>query len=189
MRLTSLFGLVALVSYTAGSQLPLSPPIIMTDTFVNPAGPTLADLLTLQQSSSIFYDYLRDLPDVVNRLTDSSGNVQSTVFVPRNKAVVQLARKPHQGPVEDKIEILTGREHDERARSHIARWIGAHIVPSHPIELVGSYATMLDGKTVKLECQGEERTWEHCTVDGVKIAQKIDASNGVLYVIDGTITP
>ncbi|KAG8736654.1 hypothetical protein FRC10_009062 [Ceratobasidium sp. 414] len=161
----------------------------MTDsTFVNPAGPTLADVLTLEQSSSIFYAYLRDLPEVVARLTDVGGVVQSTLFVPRNRAVVGLARKPHLGPVEDTIEVLTGRERDERARENVARWISAHIVPSHPIELAGSHATMLDGKSITFECDGE-RTWENCTLEsGVKIVRRVEASNGVLYVIDGTIT-
>ncbi|KAG9092101.1 hypothetical protein FRC06_000234, partial [Ceratobasidium sp. 370] len=148
------------------------------NTFVNPAGPTLADVLTLEQSSSIFYDYLRDLPDVVARLTDTGG-VQSTVFVPRNQAVIGLARKPHMGPVEGTIEVLTGRERDERSRQNVATWISAHIVPSHPIELAGSHATMLEGKSITFECNGD-RTWENCTLEsGVKIVRRVEASNGV----------
>ncbi|KAG9093538.1 hypothetical protein FS749_014203, partial [Ceratobasidium sp. UAMH 11750] len=112
-----------------------------------------------------------------------------TVFVPVNRAVVGLARKPHMGPLEDTIEVLTGRERDERSRENVARWISAHIVPSHPIELAGTHATMLDGKSITFKCDGE-RTWENCTLEsGVKILRRVEASNGVLYVIDGTITP
>ncbi|KAF8604919.1 hypothetical protein BDV93DRAFT_522201 [Ceratobasidium sp. AG-I] len=195
MRLTSfLFVLASAILPASCSQLPLSP--IMADeihspvSFVNPNGPTLADLLTIQQSSSIFYTYLRDIPGVVDRLTDTSGSVMSTVFVPKNKAVVALARKPHQGAAGDNIEILTGKDHDVRSRMNIARWITAHIIPSHPIELVGSHSTMLDGKTIAFKCEGENRSWEHCTLEsGVKIVQRHEASNGVLYVIDGTVTP
>ncbi|CCO33605.1 FAS1 domain-containing protein AFUA_8G05360 OS=Neosartorya fumigata (strain ATCC MYA-4609 / Af293 / CBS 101355 / FGSC A1100) GN=AFUA_8G05360 PE=3 SV=1 [Rhizoctonia solani AG-1 IB] len=167
----------------------------MSDTNIpsltNPNGPTLADVLTIQQSSSIFYDYLREIPDIVDRLTDTSGNMMSTVFVPRNKAVITLPRKPHLGPVGDEVEIMTGRQYDERSRKNIARWIGAHVIPSHPIELVGSHSTMHPGKSIRFECQdGEERTWEHCTLEsGVKIVQRVEASNGVLYIIDGTIKP
>ncbi|KAL5640079.1 hypothetical protein ACGC1H_007393 [Rhizoctonia solani] len=90
----------------------------------------LADLLTLQQSSSIVYDYLRGIPDVVDRLEDTSGNVMSTVFVPKNSAVVMLPRKPYLGPVADQIEILSGRDYDERSRKNIARWISAHVAPA-----------------------------------------------------------
>ncbi|CUA67093.1 hypothetical protein RSOLAG22IIIB_07180 [Rhizoctonia solani] len=162
-----------------------------TPSLTNPNGPTLADLLTIQQSSSIFYDYLREIPQVVDRLEDTSGNVLSTVFVPKNAAVITLPRKPHLGSVEDQIEILSGREYDERSRRNIAKWISAHVVPNHPIELSGSHPTMLHGKSIHFECKDEgEKTWEHCTLEhGVKITQRVEASNGVLYIIDGTVKP
>lgn len=93
MRLTACILYLASALSASCSQLPLTP--IMTDsTFINPNGPSLSDLLTIQQSASIFYDYLREIPDVVDRLTDTSGNLMSTVFVPKNKAVVALPRKP-----------------------------------------------------------------------------------------------
>ncbi|CAE6468170.1 unnamed protein product [Rhizoctonia solani] len=151
----------------------------------------LADLLTLQQSSSIVYDYLRGIPDVVDRLEDTSGNVMSTVFVPKNSAVVMLPRKPYLGPVADQIEILSGRDYDERSRKNIARWISAHVAPSHPIELVGSESTLLHGKSIQFERKDEgEPTWEHCTLEhGVRILQRVEATNGVLYIIDGTVKP
>ncbi|CAE6437005.1 unnamed protein product [Rhizoctonia solani] len=194
MRLSScLWYLASVVLSVSCSQLPLTP--IMADTDVpsltHPNGPTLADLLTIQQSSSIFYDYLREIPDIVDRLTDTSGNVMSTAFVPKNKAIITLPRKPHLGPVEEGIEILAGREYDERSRRNIARWISAHVVPSHPIELVGSHSTMLRGKSIHFECKDEgEKTWEHCTLEsGVKIVKRLEASNGALYIIDGTIKP
>ncbi|CAE6411946.1 unnamed protein product [Rhizoctonia solani] len=194
MRVTSCLLYLASAALTAScSQLPLTP--IMSDTNIpslaNPNGPTLADVLTIQQSSSIFYDYLREIPDIVDRLTDTSGNVMTTVFVPRNKAVITLPRKPHLGAAGDEVEILTGRQYDERSRKNIARWISAHVVPSHPIELVGSHSTILPGKSIHFECKDEsEKTWEHCTLEsGVKIVQRVEASNGVLYIIDGTIKP
>ncbi|CAE6449078.1 unnamed protein product [Rhizoctonia solani] len=115
----------------------------------------------------------------------------STVFVPKNAAVVTLPRKPHLGPTENQIEILSGRDDDERLRRNIARWISAHVVPTHPIELVGSHSTLLHGKSIHFERKVEgEKTWKHCTLEhGVKILQRVEATNGVLYIIDGPIQP
>ena len=52
---------------------------------------TLADLLTIEPSASIFYDYARGI-DLGNKLNDKSSLI--TVLVPMNKAVMKLARKP-----------------------------------------------------------------------------------------------
>jgi hypothetical protein len=53
--------------------------------------PTLADLLTIEPSASIFYSYAREL-ELSSLLSDE--NVKATVFVPTNKAVMALSRKP-----------------------------------------------------------------------------------------------
>jgi hypothetical protein len=53
--------------------------------------PTLADLLTIEPSASIFYSYAREL-ELSSMLSDH--NAKFTVFVPTNKAVMALARKP-----------------------------------------------------------------------------------------------
>ena len=52
---------------------------------------TLADLLTIESSASIFYDYARGV-NLGNKLNDKSSMI--TVLVPMNKAVMKLARKP-----------------------------------------------------------------------------------------------
>ena len=52
---------------------------------------TLADLLTIEPSASIFYDYARGI-DLGNKLNDKSSMI--TVLVPKNKAVMKLAQKP-----------------------------------------------------------------------------------------------
>jgi len=52
---------------------------------------TLADLLTIEPSASIFYDYARGV-NLGNKLNDKSSVI--TVLVPMNKAVMKLARKP-----------------------------------------------------------------------------------------------
>lgn len=53
--------------------------------------PTLADLLTIEPSASIFYSYAREL-ELSSILSDTSAKL--TIFVPTNKAVMGLARKP-----------------------------------------------------------------------------------------------
>jgi len=53
--------------------------------------PTLADLLTIQNSASIFYSYAREL-ELSKGLSDK--DVKITLFVPTNKAVMSLNRKP-----------------------------------------------------------------------------------------------
>ena len=52
---------------------------------------TLADLLTIEPSASIFYDYARGI-SLGSKLNDKSS--MFTVLVPRNKAVMKLAKKP-----------------------------------------------------------------------------------------------
>ena len=52
---------------------------------------TLADLLTIEPSASIFYDYARRV-GLGETLNDRSS--MTTVLVPRNKAVMKLAKKP-----------------------------------------------------------------------------------------------
>lgn len=52
---------------------------------------TLADLLTIEPSASIFYDYARGI-SLGNKLNDKSSMI--TVLVPRNEAVMKLAKKP-----------------------------------------------------------------------------------------------
>lgn len=60
-------------------------------TAVSQSTQTLADLLTIEPSASIFYDYARGI-DLGKKLNDKSSMI--TVLVPRNKAVMKLAKKP-----------------------------------------------------------------------------------------------
>jgi hypothetical protein len=54
--------------------------------------PSLADVLTITPSASIFYSYARGLQ--LSELLTAEGH-QHTLFVPVNKAVMALARKPY----------------------------------------------------------------------------------------------
>lgn len=53
--------------------------------------PTLADLLTIEPSASIFYSYAREL-ELSTIFSDSCSRV--SLFVPTNKAIMALSRKP-----------------------------------------------------------------------------------------------
>jgi len=53
--------------------------------------PTLADLLTIEPSASIFYSYAREV-ELSELFSDTSG--KTTLLVPTNAAVMALARKP-----------------------------------------------------------------------------------------------
>lgn len=55
------------------------------------AQPTVADLLTIEPSASIFYSYAREL-ELSTQFSDVEA--RNTLFVPTNKAVMALARKP-----------------------------------------------------------------------------------------------
>lgn len=53
--------------------------------------PTLTDLLTIEPRASIFFSYARELElSTLFAVLDT----QTTLFVPTNKAVMALARKP-----------------------------------------------------------------------------------------------
>lgn len=117
---------------------------------VRPAGnlPTLADLLTLEGRASIFYSYARET-DMSARFVRAEGEGEgTTVFVPTNKAVQALARKPY---VLLSSLLFTGyrylcmflfilfcRHEDpegtavtstDASQYNVQRWVGAHIIP------------------------------------------------------------
>ena len=57
----------------------------------HPGNPTLADLLTIEPSASIFYSYAREI-ELSRLFVDEASRI--TLLVPTNKAVMALARKP-----------------------------------------------------------------------------------------------
>ncbi|KAK7035774.1 FAS1 domain-containing protein [Favolaschia claudopus] len=149
--------------------------------------PTLADLLTIESSTSIFYSYAREL--TLSNMLSSTGAV--TIFAPTNKAIMALARKPHQDPmpVDDDI-VVTEEEYDSRSKENVERWVSAHIVPESPINFDQTY-TLLNGKPISFKKTGADGKpdWSQVVIgDGVRIIGEREASNGVLYLIDGTIS-
>ncbi|TFK89866.1 hypothetical protein K466DRAFT_544409 [Polyporus arcularius HHB13444] len=159
---------------------------------INSGKPSLADLLTIESSASIFYSYAREIE--LSQLF-SDPNARSTVLVPTNKAVVALPRKPHEGskPIDDGV-ILTEAEFDNMSKKNVERWVSAHIIPKFPISLTsdGEFETLLDGKNVTFKhIDGDSAApeWTRVVLDGsVRLTGKKEASNGVLYILDGTVT-
>ncbi|TFY71804.1 hypothetical protein EVG20_g1205 [Dentipellis fragilis] len=152
--------------------------------------PTLYDLLTIEPAASIFFSYARETE--MSRLFEDI-NAKSTVLVPTNKAIMALTRKPHQDPepVHDDIEI-SEQEFDARSKGNVERWVSMHIIPKSPIELSSqTYQTLNDDKKVSFsEAKGspDAPEWTRVLLDGdVQITKMKEASNGVLYVIDGTV--
>ncbi|KIJ66584.1 hypothetical protein HYDPIDRAFT_86539 [Hydnomerulius pinastri MD-312] len=157
------------------------------------AQPTLSDLLTIESTASIYFSYARETK--FSQEFDASGQ-QITLLVPTNKAVMALARKPHQGPapVEPKIEI-TEQQFDEQSNRNVLRWVAAHIIPVISLsDAPVTYDTMLDGKSVTftpvLGTSKGSPDWSRVTLeDGTRIIGMKEGSNGVLYLIDSTINP
>ncbi|KAF8645690.1 hypothetical protein AX16_007639 [Volvariella volvacea WC 439] len=156
--------------------------------------PTLADLLTIEPSASIFYSYARELE--LSRVfgDDSESAKKITVLVPTNKAVMALARKPHQDPVPvDEGVIISEEEFEARSKKNVERWVQAHIIPQSPITLDQTYQTLLEKKSVTFtpitKNDGRGPEWSRVTVeDGVRITSAKEGLNGVLYLIDGTVS-
>jgi len=153
--------------------------------------PTLADLLTIEPSASIFFSYARELR-LGNMLNEKGPRI--TVLVPTNKAVQALARKPHQGPVPvDEGIVITQEEFETRSKQNVLRWISAHIIPTSPVEFDSkTYETLLDGKSVGFEVLDSGETdapeWSRVQIDkDMRIIGSKEACNGVYYLIDGTV--
>lgn len=130
--------------------------------------PTLADLLTIESTASIFYSYARELElsSMFSQDTEHGGQML-TLLVPTNKAVMALARKPwvnsylgysygcysvftaisnrHQGPapLEPEIEI-SEQEIDSLRKKNVERWVSAHIIPVHFSPLFLPLSTYID---------------------------------------------
>jgi len=84
--------ILSLAKPSQGDQIPMRPAEVSTDYIPEKhAKPTLADLLTIERSASIFYTYARET-ELSSKFTDENNRL--TLFVPTNKAVMALSRKP-----------------------------------------------------------------------------------------------
>jgi len=109
--------------------------------------PSLADLLTIEPTASIFYSYARELE--LSSQFGTSDEGKWTLLVPTNKAVMALSRKPwvpvvstkylllwlipfcrHEdpAPTEPVIE-MSEHDFDSVSKRNVERWVSAHIIP------------------------------------------------------------
>ena len=89
LHLFSLLSLPILSLASQQEQIPVGN--ALAEDFPPITQPTLADLMTIEPSASIFYSYAREL-ELSAIFADTKA--RSTLFVPTNKAVMALARKP-----------------------------------------------------------------------------------------------
>ncbi|KAF8635283.1 hypothetical protein AX15_000463 [Amanita polypyramis BW_CC] len=194
MRL-SLFLPVLTLSFVFTTMAYTDEQTVLKDDSFSPqihSKPSLADWLTIEKPVSIFYTYARDL-ELSSLFTDERARL--TLFAPTNKAVMALARKPHQGPsTPDDGAYVSDQEYDRISKENVRQWISSHIIPESPIDLdsTESKPTLLGGKSITFrpisKNDGQCPTWSRVTLeDGIKILRMREASNGVLYVIDGTV--
>ncbi|KZT08768.1 uncharacterized protein LAESUDRAFT_757480 [Laetiporus sulphureus 93-53] len=158
------------------------------------AQPSLADLLTIEPAASIFYSYARET-ELSALFADESARL--TLLVPTNKAVMALARKPHQGPAPVKEGvILPEAEFDALSKRNVERWVSAHIIPESPILLTPphTYDTMLPGTNVSFSAADPDKgnqdapEWTRVRLNGdIRLIGMREAQNGILYMIDGTV--
>jgi len=192
------------ISTTASSQILLSVPS-MSDTqggndapLARPLNtlPPLFDTLILQRSSSIFFDYLREVSSISSRISDLS--ISSTLFVPSNKAVIALGWKPERGPPRNEPSGKGEIEISEvTSKENVEKWISAHVLPIHDIDLksIEPHLTLLEGKTVTIARRGDTSSgpdeWKNYGIaqgdQFVPFQSRIEASNGVVYLLNGTM--
>ncbi|KIJ53670.1 hypothetical protein M422DRAFT_25491 [Sphaerobolus stellatus SS14] len=220
MRFLQLLGLFSAINVAFGSK---SEQIIMgtpeEETFARPQGnlPTLADLLTVETRGSIFYTYARQTE--ISESWSQPNSKPITIFMPTNKAVMALARKPNQDP-EDKVMSESG--FDEASKANVERWVGAHIIPSGNVDFSAQkpYDTLTPEVTIQFKhitgayyppgspridtdadhfasVKGQAKTeniaaepkWKQYALNGdVRLIERREASNGVIYLIEGTVS-
>jgi hypothetical protein len=201
ISLTFLLPCVFAAMQDSAQQLPLVPPAAPASQ--NARLPSLADLLTIEPSASIFYSYARELslsqlfsePVAAAETLGQPLNGGLTLVVPTNRAVMALSRKPHQGPsktADDDNTVVSEEEFDRQSKENIQRWVEAHIIPIYPLDVSThmTYDTLLKGKSVSFTAS-QNPQMPMTVEDGensIKILSSKTGSNGVLYIIDGTIS-
>ena len=77
----------------------------------------------------------------------------STIFAPRDAAIISLSRKPHEGPPEnnkDPLELST-EDDEKRSYEYLQTWIKGHIVAGTDINFEdGSVYESLAGDQAKI---------------------------------------
>ncbi|WWD22168.1 hypothetical protein CI109_106658 [Kwoniella shandongensis] len=114
------------------------------------SGITLADALTAERGTSLWWSYARDNPGITRRLDSRFENL--TLLVPIDQAVLALEKKPHQsssGGDKSGWGLSLGGLGGLLASSDgTDRFLGAHIIDGKLS--AGKHKTLLDGFEVEL---------------------------------------
>jgi len=80
---------------------------------------------------------------------------------------------------------------DSRSKANVERWVSAHIIPQSPITFDDQTYETLGGKSLTFSLpkgKSDVSDWSKAILENnVHIIGKREASNGVLYLIDGTV--
>ncbi|KAK9900671.1 hypothetical protein P389DRAFT_192924 [Cystobasidium minutum MCA 4210] len=161
-----------------------------TNDFKSFEKPALSDLLTIESSLSVFYDYVRQSETLVKRLTT---NTPTTLFAPQDSAILSLHRKPHQGPVASSVNdaALSEEEEDKEMRAYLEKWTKAYMVDGVDFKLEdGIEVQSLAGQDSRVAFtaapEGGEQDWQQVLVQpgNARIVAAKEARDGRLYIID-----
>lgn len=125
--------------------------------------PALSDLLTIDSSLSVFYDYLRQSETLVcfSRLRSCFAalrrenvalmtfacfqlqmkrltlNTPTTIFAPQDSAILSLHRKPHEGPVASAANpaVRSEEEEDKEMLAYLEKWTQAYMVDGPDVKV------------------------------------------------------
>ncbi len=138
-----------------------------------PVAPPLVDLVKTSENIGIFSTFAKAIA-AADLSATLAGPGPYTVFVPEDLAFAKIPPKTLEALLANKPEL--------------ARLLKYHVVAGRI-----TAADMAQGETVLTTLDGETLTLKVDTgihVNGVKVIQShIDASNGVIHVIDAVLTP
>lgn len=159
--------------------------------------PALTDLLTIEPAVSVFYDYVRQSENIVSfallvaigrncclhltgdhyllsQMKRLSTNTPTTIFAPRDAAILSLHRKPHQGPAASPgdFNTMTEEEQDREMLAYLEKWTEGYIVG-------GADFVLEDGTELPTLAGGESRlAFEVSDGDGEHDWQRVTIQPG-----------
>lgn len=147
-------------------------------------GVTLADVIPIDRSLTIYADLARSLGDVQQNLGDD--RKQYVVLAPQNAAIMALGRKPWDQKLDPdgRIDPPLAALDEGSAEENIRRFVEAHIVQAQGMRQGETYRT-LAGMEVSWTADGGVKTIHP---GGIAVLQEIDtAVNGAIWVLDGVM--
>lgn len=151
-------------------------------------GNSVADLLTSSARASIFYDYVRSFPSLQQRILSPGA---TTVLCPLNAAIMNLHRKPHEGPapvgtVSDLHTVQEREDNEEVNRKYLRAFIELHMLDAVvPVESDAPFATLRDGRSAHFSGPTDARV---LMPGSIKVVGTVEAGNGQIVWLDGALS-